>query len=209
MASGTLYIISAPSGAGKSSLISALLKKYPQAPLQVSVSHTTRKPRPGEENGVHYHFVDKPEFEKLIKQQAFFEYAQVFDNYYGTSRPVIEQTLAQGIDVFLDIDWQGARQVKELIPQAMGIFILPPSREELQNRLQNRGQDSEEVIIKRMLQAQSEISHFDEYDYLIINDDFEQALDEFSAIISSKRLKCQPQSEKHAYMLKQLLAKSC
>lgn len=203
---GTLYIVSAPSGAGKSSLISALIQKNTNNDLQVSVSHTTRQPRPGEENGVHYHFVDVEQFKSLIDDGVFFEWAQVFDNYYGTSRTVIEEQLANGIDVFLDIDWQGARQVKELMPQAKGIFIMPPSRTELERRLVGRGTDSDEVIASRMRQAVSEMSHYDEYDYLIINDDFEQALVDFSAIINGNRLARAQQSLKHSDMLKDLLA---
>ena len=203
---GTLYIVSAPSGAGKSSLISALIEKNTQNNLQVSVSHTTRAPRTGEENGIHYHFVNVDAFKALIDDNVFFEWAQVFDNYYGTSRTVIEEQLAKGIDVFLDIDWQGARQVKELMPQAKGIFIMPPSRTELERRLVGRGTDSEEVINSRMQQAVSEMSHFDEYDYLIINDDFEQALSDFSAIIECNRLYTSQQSLKHSDMLKDLLA---
>ncbi len=203
---GTLYIVSAPSGAGKSSLISALIEKNTQNNLQVSVSHTTRAPRTGEENGIHYHFVNVDAFKALIDDNVFFEWAQVFDNYYGTSRTVIEEQLAKGIDVFLDIDWQGARQVKELMPQAKGIFIMPPSRTELERRLVGRGTDSEEVINSRMQQAVSEMSHFDEYDYLIINDDFEQALSDFSAIIECNRLYTNQQLLKHSDMLKDLLA---
>ena len=206
MANGTLYIVSAPSGAGKSSLISALLKQQSDLPMQVSVSHTTRAPRPGEKNGVHYHFVNKAEFEQLIEQHAFFEHAQVFDNYYGTSQTVIKETLAQGIDVFLDIDWQGARQVKKMMPEALGIYILPPSQAELKSRLTSRGQDSDDVINKRMAKAQAEMSHYNEYDYLIINDDFDDALEQFSSIISSNRLLQPMQNEKYADMLKQLLA---
>jgi len=207
---GTLYIVSAPSGAGKSSLISALIQKNTQDKsqnnLQVSVSHTTRSPREGEENGTHYHFVDVEQFKTLIDDGVFFEWAQVFSNYYGTSRTVIEQQLAKGIDVFLDIDWQGARQVKELMPQAKGIFIMPPSRTELERRLVGRGTDSDEIIASRMQQAVSEMSHYDEYDYLIINDDFEQALADFSAIIDGNRLSRAQQSLKHSDMLKDLLA---
>jgi len=203
---GTLYIVSAPSGAGKSSLISALIEKNTQNNLQVSVSHTTRAPRTGEENGIHYHFVNVDAFKALIDDNVFFEWAQVFDNYYGTSRTVIEEQLAKGIDVFLDIDWQGARQVKKLMPQAKGIFIMPPSRTELERRLVGRGTDSEEVINSRMQQAVSEMSHFDEYDYLIINDDFEQALSDFSAIIECNRLYTNQQLLKHSDMLKDLLA---
>jgi len=202
---GTLYIVSAPSGAGKSSLISGLLK-HSDDQLQVSVSHTTRQPRPGEVNGEHYHFVTVEQFKQLIAQDVFFEWAQVFDNYYGTSRTVIEQQLAQGIDVFLDIDWQGARQVKKLMPQAQGIFILPPSKSELESRLIGRGQDSAEIIASRMTKAVSEMSHFNEYEYLIVNDDFDQALIDFSAIIMANRLKESQQAIKHCDMLKELLA---
>jgi len=203
---GTLYIVSAPSGAGKSSLISALLEKNPNSDLQVSVSHTTRAPRAGEENGQHYHFVTVEQFKSLISDGVFFEWAQVFGNYYGTSRTVIEQQLANGIDVFLDIDWQGARQVKELMPQAKGIFILPPSRAELERRLIGRGTDSDEIIAARMDKAVSEMSHFDEYDYLIINDNFDQALQDFAAIIGTNRLIVKQQAIKHCDMLKDLLA---
>lgn len=203
---GTLYIVSAPSGAGKSSLISALLEQNPNNDLQVSVSHTTRNPRPGESNGQHYHFVAVDEFKSLIEDGVFFEWAEVFGNYYGTSRVVIEEQLAQGIDVFLDIDWQGARQVKDLMPQAKGIFILPPSRAELEKRLVGRGTDSEEVIAGRMDKAISEMSHYDEYDYLIVNDSFDQALLDFSAIIKGNRLIVKQQAIKHCDMLKDLLA---
>lgn len=203
---GTLYIVSAPSGAGKSSLISALLENNPNNDLQVSVSHTTREPRPGEVNGQHYHFVSVNEFKDAIDEGVFFEWAEVFGNYYGTSRTVIEQQLANGIDVFLDIDWQGARQVKELMPQAKGIFILPPSRSELERRLIGRGTDSDDVIAGRMSKAVSEMSHYDEYDYLIVNDSFEQALQDFSAIIKANRMIVTQQAIKHCDMLKDLLA---
>ncbi|MGO3445346.1 MAG: guanylate kinase, partial [Pseudoalteromonas distincta] len=154
---GNLFILSAPSGAGKSSLINALLKKH--ADMKVSVSHTTRAPRPGEENGLHYHFASTDEFKALIAKDDFFEWAQVFDNYYGTSKQAIESQLDAGIDVFLDIDWQGAQQVREIMPSVKTIFILPPSKEELEQRLNNRGQDSAEVIASRMAKAQSETSH--------------------------------------------------
>ncbi|QBF83440.1 guanylate kinase [Shewanella maritima] len=202
---GNLFIVSAPSGAGKSSLISALLKDKP-ADKQVSVSHTTRQPRPGEENGVHYHFVSVDEFKALIADNAFFEWAEVFGNYYGTSRQVIEQTLAQGIDVFLDIDWQGGEQVKKLMPEAVGIFILPPSKTELERRLTGRGQDSQEVIDKRMAQAVSEMSHYKQYDFVIVNDDFDTALQQFETIIASQRLTCASQSYTHNDMIVDLLA---
>ena len=202
---GTLYIVSAPSGAGKSSLINALLAEKRDWTVQVSVSHTTRAPRVGEKNGEHYHFVDVDNFKQLIEENAFFEWAEVFGNYYGTSRVTIEQALAQGIDVFLDIDWQGARQVREMMPPAKGIFILPPSRAELESRLNKRGQDSAEIIAKRMAQAQSEMSHYDEYDYLIINDDFEQATQEFSAIVKALRNERSKQAIKHQATIKELL----
>ncbi|QDF65371.1 guanylate kinase [Shewanella sp. SNU WT4] len=205
-ARGNLFIVSAPSGAGKSSLISALLKDKP-ADMQVSVSHTTRQPRPGEVNGQHYHFVAVGEFTQLIEQASFFEWAQVFGNYYGTSRTVIEQTLAQGIDVFLDIDWQGAQQVKKLMPEAIGIFILPPSREELERRLTGRGQDSAEVIASRMQEAVSEMSHYNEYDFVIVNDDFDIAIKELNSIITSQRLTLASQTLRHSGMLNDLLAR--
>ncbi|WP_372873441.1 guanylate kinase [Shewanella sp.] len=202
---GNLFIVSAPSGAGKSSLISALLKDKP-ADKQVSVSHTTRKPRPGEENGVHYHFVTVEEFKALIEQDAFFEWAEVFGNFYGTSRLTVQETLERGIDVFLDIDWQGAQQVKKLMPEAMGIFILPPSRQELERRLIGRGQDSAEVIASRMAQAVSEMSHYHEYEYVIVNDNFDEALLDLQAIIRAGRLSCAGQARTHGDMLKGLLA---
>ncbi len=206
MSKGTLYIVSAPSGAGKSSLISALLEKNPTYAMKVSVSHTTRDSRPGEENGVHYNFVSKDQFKALIEEDAFLEYAEVFGNFYGTSRPWIEDNLDKGIDVFLDIDWQGARQIREQMPQARSIFILPPSRIELERRLNARGQDSEEVIAKRMSEARSEISHYNEYDYVVVNDDFDAAVMDMKAILRAERLRQDKQTEKHAVMLNGLLA---
>ena len=203
---GNLFIISAPSGAGKSSLIQALLKRHHD--MQVSVSHTTRAPRPGELNGVHYHFISVDAFKALIANNEFFEWAEVFGNYYGTSKSSIRDSLSQGIDVFLDIDWQGARQIKKQEPSAKGIFILPPSLHELEQRLNNRGQDSSEVIAKRMAQAQSEMSHAGEYEYLIINDNFDTALQEFERIVLAQRNGFGSQSSKHKVLLTQLLAKT-
>ncbi|WP_105200277.1 MULTISPECIES: guanylate kinase [unclassified Pseudoalteromonas] len=200
---GNLFILSAPSGAGKSSLINALLERH--ANMQVSVSHTTRAPRPGEENGVHYHFVDQGQFKELIANDDFFEWAQVFDNYYGTSKAAIEQQLENGIDVFLDIDWQGARQVRELAPEVTTIFILPPSKDELQSRLTNRGQDSAEVIAARMEKAQSETSHYDEYDYVVVNDDFDTAREEIATIVAATRLRLSTQKRKHGDLIDELL----
>jgi guanylate kinase len=206
MGKGTLYIVSAPSGAGKSSLISAMLETNPTYAMKVSVSHTTRGMRPGEQDGVHYHFVQKEHFEELIGKNEFLEYAEVFGNYYGTSRVWIENNLDKGIDVFLDIDWQGGRQIREQMPQAKSIFILPPSNGELERRLNARGQDSDAVIAKRMAEAKSEISHFNEYDYVIINDDFDSALMDFKAIIRAERLKQDKQAAKYKGMLDALLA---
>ncbi|MBB1273280.1 MULTISPECIES: guanylate kinase [Psychromonas] len=202
---GTLFIVSAPSGAGKSSLIKALLAENSDHPAQVSISHTTRLPRPGEVDGEHYHFVSKAEFEQLISENAFFEWAEVFGNYYGTSRITIEESLQQGIDIMLDIDWQGARQVHQVMPNAKGIFILPPSRAELEARLNKRGQDSAEVIAQRMEKAQSEMSHYNEYDYLIVNDDFDTAIREFSAIVRALRNEQEKQAIKHSKTIKELL----
>ena len=206
MGKGTLYIVSAPSGAGKSSLISAMLETNPTYAMKVSVSHTTRGMRPGEQDGVHYHFVQKEHFEELIAKGEFLEYAEVFGNYYGTSQVWIESNLEKGIDVFLDIDWQGARQIREQMPQAKSLFILPPSNGELERRLNARGQDSDAVIAKRMAEAKSEISHYSEYDYVIVNDDFDTALMDFKAIIRAERLKQDKQAAKYKGMLDALLA---
>ncbi|TGE85063.1 guanylate kinase [Pseudoalteromonas sp. KS88] len=200
---GNLFILSAPSGAGKSSLINALLAKH--ADMKVSVSHTTRSPRPGEDNGVHYHFVSVDEFKSLIDKNDFFEWAKVFDNYYGTSKQAIEEQLAAGIDVFLDIDWQGAQQMRKLVDDIETIFILPPSKEELETRLNNRGQDSAEVIAGRMAQAQSESSHYDEYDYVVINDDFDTALTQIETIVLAKRLSLKCQSVRHQSLITDLI----
>ena len=200
---GNLFILSAPSGAGKSSLIGALLEKH--SDMKVSVSHTTRSPRPGEENGVHYHFVSVDEFKALIEKNDFFEWAQVFDNYYGTSKQAIESQLEAGIDVFLDIDWQGAQQIRKLVDDVETIFILPPSKEELESRLNNRGQDSAEVIAGRMAKAQSETSHYNEYDYVVVNDDFDTALTEIETIVMAKRLSLKSQTVRHQALLENLL----
>ena len=204
---GTLFIVSAPSGAGKSSLIKALLDANPSSDMMVSVSHTTRAVRPGEIDGVHYHYISEPEFKQQIANEEFFEWAKVFDNYYGTSRVMIEKTLARGIDIFLDIDWQGARQIKQQIADARGIFILPPSREELERRLNSRGQDSEAIIAGRMAEAEAEMSHYNEYDYLIINDDFATALEDLHAIVRAERLGSSKQAAKNSVIMKDLLVK--
>lgn len=201
---GNLFIVSSPSGAGKSSLISALLEKHND--MKVSVSHTTRAPRPGEENAVHYHFTDVDNFKQLIDQGQMYEWAEVFGNYYGTSKAAIQNQLEQGIDVFLDIDWQGAQQVRKLDDQVKTIFILPPSREELESRLNKRGQDSAEVIANRMAQAQSEMSHYDEYDFVLINDDFDQTLQAFEQIVLAHRQQLANQQSKFANLITELLA---
>ena len=183
---GTLYIISAPSGAGKSSLLRALLESGRMPQVELSVSHTTRAPRPGEVDGQDYHFVDTARFEAMVAAGDFLEHARVFDNFYGTSRAAVTARLEQGMGVILEIDWQGARRVRELLPEAVSIFILPPSRDALEERLTSRGQDGDEVIARRMRDAISEISHYDEYDYLIINDDFQQALDDLLLIFTGQ-----------------------
>ncbi|AET15198.1 TPA: guanylate kinase [Pasteurella multocida] len=208
MTQGNLYILSAPSGAGKSSLISALLNQQQDNKMMVSVSHTTRQPRPGEQEGVHYYFVSVEAFESLIEQDLFLEYAKVFGgNYYGTSLPAIEENLAKGIDVFLDIDWQGAQQIRQKVPNVKSIFILPPSLAELERRLIGRGQDSTEVIAARMSKAIDEISHYNEYDYVIVNDVFEQALADFQAILRAERLTLAHQQKQNQALIEQLLAK--
>ncbi len=183
--SGQLYIFSAPSGAGKTSLVEALLKST--TGIAVSVSHTTRAMRPGEENGVHYHFVGTTAFEQMVDAKAFLEYAKVFDNYYGTSQQAVEEQLSQGEDIILEIDWQGAQQVRKLMPYAISVFILPPSRDALEHRLNARGQDSAEIIARRMRDATADMAHYDEFDYLIINDDFDEATRQLGAIVLAQR----------------------
>ncbi len=202
-AKGTLFIVSAPSGAGKTSLVAALLEADSQ--LNVSVSHTTRAMRPGESDGVNYHFVDQPTFQTMLGQGAFLEHAQVFDNFYGTAQAPVEQALAQGDDLVLEIDWQGAQQVRKLIPDCVSIFILPPSKPELERRLNRRGQDSDKVIARRMNQAVEEISHYNEADYLVINDDFDEALADLHAIVRNQRLRTHYQRQDKLDLLKDLL----
>lgn len=201
---GNLFVVSSPSGAGKSSLISALLAKHTD--MKVSVSHTTRAPRPGEIDGLHYHFTNVDSFKERIQKNEFYEWAEVFGNYYGTSKSAINDQLEQGIDVFLDIDWQGAQQMRKLVPNLITLFILPPSRQELESRLNKRGQDSQEVIAGRMAQAQSEMSHYKEYDFVMINDDFEQTLSHFEQIVLAHRLKTANQQSKFADLINELLA---
>ena len=202
--SGTLYIVSAPSGAGKTSLIKALLEAQTQ--IRVSVSHTTRSMRPGEVDGVNYHFVQREQFIEMLERDEFLEHAEVFSNLYGTSQQRIEATLKQGFDLILEIDWQGAQQVRRLMPLAKSIFILPPTPEALRQRLTNRGQDSEAIIDERMREAVSEMSHYVEYDYLVINDDFNTALDDLKAVFRANQLLQNPQQQRFSELLCQLLA---
>jgi guanylate kinase len=201
---GSLYVISAPSGAGKTSLVNALLQSTEG--IVVSVSHTTRAPRPGEEDGVHYHFIDVETFQSMIASGDFLEHAQVFDNFYGTSRQSVEAQLAQGVDVILEIDWQGAGLVRQQLPDCTGIFILPPSVAALEERLRGRGQDGDDIIERRMRDARSESSHYDEYEYLIINDDFDTALAELRAVFVAQRLHLDVQTKRYAPLLDELLA---
>lgn len=201
---GTLYILSAPSGAGKTSLVKALLQQ--DADVVVSVSHTTRDMRPGEQDGVDYNFVTMGAFNALIEQGQFLEYAEVFGNKYGTSQQWVRDQLEAGRDVILEIDWQGAEQVRRLMPEAVTVFILPPSRAALRERLNARGQDSEEIIDGRMAEAISEMSHYPEYDYLLINDDFAQALDELASLFKARRLRQDAQQQKQAALLTDLLS---
>jgi len=205
-----LFIIAAPSGCGKTSLVEALIKKTKN--LCVSVSHTTRPPRPDEVNGINYYFVSINEFEEMIKNNAFVEHATVFDNHYGSSTKLIREKLDEGVDVILEIDWQGARQVKENMPNSVSIFILPPSNEALLGRLKQRAQDNDETINKRMSDAQNQMQHFNEFDYLVINDDFNSALNDLNLIIcrpdkSSERfnLSLSEQSKKYIKLLKKLI----
>lgn len=199
-----LYIVSAPSGAGKTSLVNALIEST--CNICVSVSHTTRVRRAGETEGVHYYFVSKKEFESLIKAQAFLEYAEVFQqDYYGTTRAFVTEKLSQNIDVVLEIDWQGAQQIKKIFPEIITIFILPPSREALIERLEHRARDDENTIKQRMAQAKNEISHYHEFDYIIVNDQFEEALADLKAIVCSERLRQRAQQKKYMPLIAELL----
>ncbi len=184
--SGNLYVISAPSGTGKTTLVKTLVDSL--SSIQVSISHTTRAIRPAEVNGTNYHFVSSDEFKRMIQHNDFLEYAQVFQHFYGTSRSWVEQTRKQGIDVILEIDWQGAQQIKKLLPDCINIFILPPSLQELSHRLRQRNQDRPEIIEKRLADAQETISHIAEFDYIVLNDDFKAALSDLKSIVLAGRL---------------------
>lgn len=205
-----LFIVAAPSGCGKTSLVESLINDAKN--LRVSISHTTRNPRADEVNGTNYHFVSVSEFQKMVSEDSFIEHAEVFENFYGTSKKLINDNLDNNIDVILEIDWQGARQVKQNLPSAISIFILPPSKEALELRLKNRAQDDVLVIKKRMLDAENQMSHFNEFDYLVINDDFNSALTDLKLIISSSKnltkcahLSLEEQSIKHKKLLKKLI----
>jgi len=200
--SGNLFIISAPSGAGKTSLVSALLNSNKQ--IALSISYTTRAPRPGETNGKDYHFVSRDNFLEMAKNGDFLESAEVYGNLYGTSQPWIEQQLASGRDILLEIDWQGASQVRKLMPHAISIFILPPSLSALETRLKGRGQDSAEVIAQRLRAAQEDISHVAEFDYVIINDKLDEALRQLGALVIAVGLNRDSQLSRHASLINQL-----
>ena len=200
---GQLYVISAPSGAGKTSLVKALLESTPN--LEVSVSHTTRNIRPGETDGINYHFVNESEFESIRDANGFFEWAQVFGNFYGTSSQAVQDKLADGIDVILEIDWQGARQVKALVNSAISIFVLPPSTAALHRRLTDRGQDNDEIIEGRMQAARDEIAHYSEADFIVLNDEFETALHDLQSIVRVQRLAQEVQSRELTGVIADLL----
>ena len=202
-ASGILFIISAPSGAGKTSLLRELVPGDER--LVMSVSHATRAPRPGEVDGAHYHFVDIERFEQLIGEGAFLEHARVFDNFYGTAEAAVRDQLERGLDVILEIDWQGARQVRRRFPEAVSVFIAPPSIEALRARLSARGQDGPEVVERRTRDARSELSHFPEYDYLVINDDFATALNDLRTVVGAERLREPRQARRFAGALGEML----
>ena len=201
---GTVFIVSAPSGGGKTSLVRELITTLPD--IDVSVSHTTRSPRPSEQDGQHYFFVSEPQFTNMVQKDAFVEHAEVFHHHYGTSHAEINRRLLAGKDVVLDIDWQGAAQIRRVCPEAVSIFIVPPSLAVLQQRLEDRRQDADEVIRRRMQQAQDEMSHYAEFDYLIVNDSFVHAARELQAIVISRRLAMERQIIKVGKLLSLLLA---
>lgn len=202
--SGSLFIVAAPSGAGKSSLVNALLEREPD--IQLSISYTSRAPRPGEAEGSHYHFVSREAFEGMVARGEFFEHALVHGDLKGTARHTVEAPLRQGRDVLLEIDYQGARQVRALVPDCVSVFILPPSREELERRLRGRAQDSEETILKRLENSREEIAHLDDFDYLIVNDSFDRALDDLCAVVRAHRLRRNEQARRQAGLIRALLA---
>ncbi len=201
---GTLYIVAAPSGAGKSSLVNACLARDPA--IRLSISFTSRQPRPGERHAEHYHFISAPEFESMVAAGDFFEHALVHDDWKGTARQSVEPQLAAGNDVLLEIDWQGARQVRERVPDAVSVFILPPSRAALEQRMRTRGQDSEHVMRQRLAAAREEMSHYDEFDYVIVNEDFDTAVDEMCSIFMASRLRRDRQVMRHEALIAALLA---
>ena len=205
MNKGILFIVSAPSGTGKSSLIQEILKKVSFYKIKVSVSYTTRMIRPGEKNGKHYFFVSEKEFKNMIDTKKFLEYAKVFNYYYGTAQKKINSILIRGIDVFLNIDWQGAQQIRQKIPESRSIFIFPPSNNELFRRIKARGQDSNVVILKRMKEAVEEMSHYSEYDYLIINDNFKIAVSDLRSIIYAEHLSIKQQKYRNINLIQKLL----
>ena len=200
---GTLYIVAAPSGAGKTSLTRALLER--ESGIALSVSYTSRPPRPNEVDGVHYHFVSRPVFEEMVKRGEFFEHAVVHGDLKGTARTAVERTLMQGKDVLLEIDWQGARQVRAQMAETVSIFILPPSRAELERRLRSRGSDSETVMQRRLADSRDDIAHATEFDFLVVNDDFAQALTDLRAIVTSRQLRSAQQRERYSALLSDLL----
>jgi guanylate kinase len=200
---GTLYIVAAPSGAGKSSIVNACLARDPN--IRLSISFTSRAPRPGERHAEHYHFVSADEFGRMVAAGDFFEHALVHGDWKGTARQSVEPQLAAGKDVLLEIDWQGARQVRRQVPDAVSVFILPPSREALQQRMRTRGQDSEVVIAQRLAAAREEMSHYTEFDYVIVNEVFGTAVDEMCAIFTASRLRREPQVARHAGLISALL----
>ena len=200
---GTLFIIAAPSGAGKSSIVNAVLANTPG--IALSISYTSRAPRPGERHAQHYHFISAEQFQQMIAAGDFFEHALVHGDYKGTARQSVEPQLAAGNDVLLEIDWQGARQVREKMPDALSVFILPPSRQALETRMRRRGQDSEEVIARRLAAAREEMSHHSEFDFLIVNDDFDTAVREMQSIFLSSRLRRERQVQRHAHLIDTLL----
>jgi guanylate kinase len=204
MMKGTLYIVAAPSGAGKSSIVNAVLKRLPDVAL--SISYTSRAPRPGERHAQHYHFISKDEFERMIEAGEFFEYALVHGDYKGTARQSVLPQLEKGLDVLLEIDWQGARQVRAQIPEAQSLFILPPSKQALETRMRNRGQDSEAVIAQRLAAAREEMSHYHEFDFVVVNEHFDQAVQEVTAIFSAQRLRLPAQQARHGALIEQLLS---